>query len=298
MTMPGHLRCSVVIPTYNRSLLLEKSLVSLAQAMASVAAAEVIVVDDGSTDDTAEVVRSLASEFTSLKYVYQEDRGYRVARARNLGIRLAEGDICVFVDSGMIVGKEFIKAHLAAHNGERNAVCIGKILGIYSGETEDVSWLARHDVYDLFDRLVPDGDIALSDPRQPCFDICGGDLDKLPMPWAIAWTANISMSRTALVKVGGFDENYQSWGCEDLDLSLAMSLAGSRFKLVDAALAVHLPHEISEHNQITNRATSLYMHRKFALPETEMLLHDCGADINLRTYSVPLKSRGTRSVSA
>ena len=86
---------SIITPTYNRAHL-------LAQTIASVCAQtypawELIIIDDGSTDNTAEVVKKYTDKDSRIKYFYQENRG--VPAARNLGIRNAEGKYLTFLDA-------------------------------------------------------------------------------------------------------------------------------------------------------------------------------------------------------
>ena len=82
---------SVIIPTYNRRELVREALASvLAQTHGDV---ELIVVDDGSDDGTAEVVQ----EFARVRYVYQPNRG--VSAARNHGVALSSGALLAFLDS-------------------------------------------------------------------------------------------------------------------------------------------------------------------------------------------------------
>lgn len=83
---------SVVIPTYNRRDLLKRALLSmLAQTLLPT---EIIVIDDGSTDDTAAMIRT---EFPAVHYYHQENQG--VGSARNTGIQHAIGDWIAFLDS-------------------------------------------------------------------------------------------------------------------------------------------------------------------------------------------------------
>ena len=83
---------SVIIPTWNRAERLADAIESVFQQ--SVAVHEVIVVDDGSTDNTREMV---TRRFAGVRYIYQENRG--VSSARNAGIQFASGDWIALLDS-------------------------------------------------------------------------------------------------------------------------------------------------------------------------------------------------------
>jgi len=87
-----HPLVSVIIPTYNRAASIGEAIESaLAQAYPAM---EIIVVDDGSTDDTRQ---SIAHRYPQVRYFHQENGG--VARARNRGIREARGEFIAFLDS-------------------------------------------------------------------------------------------------------------------------------------------------------------------------------------------------------
>lgn len=83
---------SVIIPTFNRCSLLQRALESIGGHSAG--APEIIVVDDGSTDDTAAMVRL---GFPAVRYVYQANKG--VSAARNKGLLLATGEWLAFLDA-------------------------------------------------------------------------------------------------------------------------------------------------------------------------------------------------------
>ena len=84
---------SIIIPTYNRCQLLRRALLSVYKQQVQ-RVDEVIVVDDGSTDDTRKM---LGKEFPDVKYTFQENAG--VSAARNLGVRQAKGRWLAFLDS-------------------------------------------------------------------------------------------------------------------------------------------------------------------------------------------------------
>ncbi len=99
---------SVVIPTYNRADLLVETLKSVFSQ--TVAPCEVVVVDDGSTDETEAVMSSWSDR---LRYVRQENQG--VAVARNYGLRLARGEWVAYLDSDDLWAPEKIQRDQETH---------------------------------------------------------------------------------------------------------------------------------------------------------------------------------------
>ncbi len=97
---------SVIITTYNRSALLKRALDSLiAQTETDW---EAIIVDDGSTDDTASLIKPDLGNDSKIKYVFQKNAGY--AMSKNTGIFLSKGKFVTFLDSD----DEYMPTHLEA----------------------------------------------------------------------------------------------------------------------------------------------------------------------------------------
>lgn len=107
-------KISVVIPTYNRSELLRNTLVALHHQTLDPALFEVVVVDDGGSDDSEAVVRSFADSL-NVKYFWQEDEGFRAGKARNIGTAIASGDYVVYIDTGVLLGSTTLQTHLETH---------------------------------------------------------------------------------------------------------------------------------------------------------------------------------------
>ncbi len=112
---------SVIVPTYNRASLLPDAVRSILEG--TYTPLEVIVADDGSTDETRQVVQSMGAR---VRYLYQENRG--PAAARNLGIRNARGDLLAFLDSDDLwlpQTLEWLLARLATNDAEPVHVVVG-----------------------------------------------------------------------------------------------------------------------------------------------------------------------------
>ena len=88
---------SVIIPCYNKESFIVGTLDSVIQQTFVKAIKEILVIDDGSTDGTASLVKEKASLYPIIKYIYQDNRG--VSAARNTGIKNAGGDYIAFLDA-------------------------------------------------------------------------------------------------------------------------------------------------------------------------------------------------------
>jgi len=214
-------RVSVVIPTYNRSALLEVALQSvLAQDYADL---EIIVVDDGCTDDTAQVVAKYGSR---VKYVKQENSG--LPGARNTGIRTATGEYLCFLDDDdfYLPGKVRKQAcYLDAHP-ELDIVACQHVLTDESGQFTEWSG------------TIPEGEVFHRFLLEGCFVTSGGPL----------------VRRSVYERVGLFDE--QSKGSEDWDMWLRISGAGYRFGCVQEPLYAYRQYSVKRGN-MSSRGTGV-----------------------------------------
>ena len=188
------MKLSVVIPTYNRSDILQLTLESLVHQDLDHDDYEVLVVDDGSSDDTADVVKKYTDQM-NLRYFFQEDEGYRAAGARNLGITHAQGENPVFMDAGVMAHSSLLRVHLAHHEAstEPIAVC-GYVFG-YSLNNENADEvLADLDVNNVDGTIEQWREKGLHpDIREDFFIREGDDFSAAPAPWLMYWTFNASV---------------------------------------------------------------------------------------------------------
>lgn len=171
------IKASVIIPAYNCCQLLEKSLEAiLDQTVESMY--EVIVVDDGSTDETCRMMEKFRHE--NLLYLRQEHRGR--SKARNTGIQSASGEVIIFIDSDILVSGSFVESHLKAHAGGGNVIVRGRVVNIP----------------------------GVQKPHHPKL-LSGFSAASFP-------TCNCSVRKDSLIKAGLFDEEFTQYGWEDLEL--------------------------------------------------------------------------------
>jgi teichuronic acid biosynthesis glycosyltransferase TuaG len=208
---------SVIMPAYNAERYIADSITSvLAQTYSNW---ELIVVDDGSTDSTATVVQEFVRRDRRIKYLFQENG--RLGKARNTGIGNSTGSLVAFLDSDDLWMPTKLKAQTRAI-AENNADVVYSKSYVFSDENTDdeteilVSSVGKFSGPDFFDSLV----------RQP----------QIPV-------LTVLLKRSALDRVGLFEEGKAYHGCEDSDLWLRMARAGLVFYGMPDVLARYRRHE-------------------------------------------------------
>ena len=179
------MKLSVIIPTWNRANRLASALRSVYAQ--SLPAAEVIVVDDGSSDDTRGLVHS---QFPDARYIYQPNRG--VSSARNTGIQAATGDWIALLDSDDRWQPDKLAQqceHLRTRPGYK--ICHSDEIWIRNGRR--VNPMKKHAKY-------------------------GGHIFRQCLPLCVISPSAVMIHRQLLNEVGLFDESLPA--CEDYDLWL------------------------------------------------------------------------------
>jgi len=123
------MKISVVIPTYNEKGVFEDCIESLGNQ--TYPDFEIIVVDDGSSDGTLEILSNLQKNIPDLNFFKQKHGG--AGAARNLGASHASGDILVFVDADMTFDKDFLETLV-------KPIVVGKAKGTFSKEEFVSNW--------------------------------------------------------------------------------------------------------------------------------------------------------------
>ena len=196
---------SVIVPAYNAQKTISQTIRSLVEQDYS-EKYEIIVIDDGSTDQTADLIRS----FPNVIYVHQPNAG--PATARNHGARLAKGRYLAFTDSDCVPHKDWLSQLLQGFMKDDIAVVMGSY-GIVNKENF-LAYCIYKEIVFRHDHLLPD------------FPIVFGSY-------------NFCIKKEVFDQVGGFSTSYRHASGEDNDLSYKIIHANWRIYFQRKALVDH-----------------------------------------------------------
>jgi GT2 family glycosyltransferase len=225
MSEPDALLASVVISTFNRCDALPATLEALVNQSVPPDRYEVIVVDDGSTDDTGSVLAAMQMPYVLRLLRHDVNRG--VSAGRNLGMRAARGALIIMLSDDLVVSENFIAAHVETHERYPDAWVVGGFAQLAALTTTP------------FGRYL--------DALESSFEAYRGPRPIAPHVFelAVPTARNLSLPRSDLERVGYFDEQFRV-ACEDQDLQERATAAGIRFLYNDEIGCVHNDYQAAD----------------------------------------------------
>ncbi len=209
---------SVIVPSYNRRELLRRCLDSLAVQTQDAGDFEVVVVDDGSTDGTAEMVEGL---HTPYRLQLLRGKQQRWAAARNAGVAAADGRICLHIDDDIVCSPQLVAEHVGAHASGDREVGIGKLI---QAPPDADDWYAH-----AFAR-------GLNEHYE--------DLAGRPPTWTDCYGANLSTTRAVFTEVGGFATDLPA--AVDLEFGFRLCQAGCNLRYLARGEGTHDDQKLSQ----------------------------------------------------
>jgi GT2 family glycosyltransferase len=257
---------SVIIPTYNRAQLVGRAIDSaLAQTHTSI---EVIVVDDGSTDGTDDLIRHRYATETRVTYHYQTNKG--VAAARNAGLSLARGAHIAFLDSDDVWKPWKLELQLCCLDRFPEAGMIWTDMEAIDPAGLMVSPRFLRTMYRNSYRWFPTNE-SLFSRSEPLAPLCPaapssaadarvyvGDVGSQMIMGNLVHTSTVLLRHERLERVGGFDENLKPSG-EDFDFHLRTCQAGP----VAFADVASIQYRTGGADQLTGREYQVHLARNF-----------------------------------
>lgn len=232
---------SVIFTTYNHPKWLEKTLWGFSAQ--SYRDFEIIVADDGSGDETKEVVERLQKAIDiPIQHIWQEDDGFQKCRILNKAILASRGEYLIFTDGDCIPHPDFVKNHVAL--SQPNTLLSGGYFklpldvsrniskeDIISGNCSRPSWLLKHGV-----SLTPKLLKLFSDP------LWGSLLDAITTTRATWNGHSASTWKNLIVETNGFDERMQ-YGGQDREFGERLVNMGVKTRQVrHRCSCLHLDH--------------------------------------------------------
>lgn len=248
--MNGGTKLSVIMPTYNRADILQKTLVAYqSQIGVDLSTIEFVIVDDGSQDNTGEVVNAFRGSNLNISYHRQENAG--PGAARNLGISQTSGKIILIVGDDMVPNSIFLKEHIEFH--QRYPDKTEAMLGF-------IDWHPELEINFLMEYIT-----SVEGQQFGYFAIP----DKHQVPSDFFYSSNISLKSQFLAQLDHiFDTKFIYAAFEDIDLAYRLSQLGMRLRYNPSATAYH-------HHQMNLRS---FFQRQYKTGQMCKVLRDKHAD--------------------
>jgi glycosyltransferase involved in cell wall biosynthesis len=269
-------RLSIVAPNYNRGRLLMNMLDSIRSQICDFQVIEMLIVDDGGAAGEVETIKAQAWPFR-LRYYWQPHQGRRPGRVRNFGIRQAQGEIILFLDSDILASRHLIQDHLDKHGHCRHIAVIGDLEALGPGES-GTFW--RHFGCDA--RFPHPATFAWH---------------WLKREWLIPWkyrmirkspglaccSMHVSAQKDDLLAINGFNDDFDGrWADEDLDLGCRLVRSGVRFRWSGKSFVFHQWHPVSFQAAILDNRLKLFLQN----PETLKARTISGLENPFRVFSL------------
>jgi glycosyltransferase involved in cell wall biosynthesis len=198
---------SIIIPTHNREKFLYKCLNALNNQTYPASKYEIIIVNDGSTDNTEKMIKQVNLK-PGLIYHYQEQTG--PAGARNWGIKHSNGEFIIFIDDDIIVKPEFIENHIIAQKKHKKIIVHGPV--IYTNNLDNPT----------------SEEMKITDYSRAFFA-----------------TGNVSIRKKLLLEAGLFNETFKEYGWEDLELGYRLQAMKLKAIKLAEAKGFHLKYRFT-----------------------------------------------------
>lgn len=214
---------TVIVSVYKRLDYLRKALISIQHQ--SIVPSEVVVSDDGSGKSVVNFLRSIAPEFEfKLKLVTQKDMGFRLARCKNNGIRLATNEFLIFWDQDIVGTKRYLEVYWRNRRSGRFEVSFpirlseAQTKGLTEEMIENGSFdtlLTREQIRQIQKQYRKDG-----------FYYYMRRVFRSAFPGPKLRGGVFGIRKEDLIRINGFDEKYMGWGNEDDDLGRRLYAVG------------------------------------------------------------------------
>ncbi|MEA2049081.1 MAG: glycosyltransferase [Campylobacterota bacterium] len=276
---------SIVIPTFNRSKILEITLACLVNQKTDYKF-EVIVSDDGSQEDLSLVIEKFHTRL-DIRLVKQSDQGYRLCAVRNLGLRAAKYEFVAILDCDMAPNNFWVQSYMELLSKDDDVALMGPRKYVDTHHIDPREILRQTDLVSSLPEVVTHNNVA------------GKVEDKISVDWRLEHFknsdnlrlcntpfryfsgGNVAFAKKWLDIVGWFDEEFTHWGGEDNEFGYRLYREGCFFRAVDGGMAYHQepPGKENETDRAAGKAVTIkiveqkvpYFYRKLQKIESAVI---------------------------
>lgn len=242
---------SLIIPTYNKYQRLSMILLSLTFQTHNRQDFEVIIVDDGSCDDTKKEVETFQKNYPEINiiYIYQQNMGRAIAR--NTGIKKANGELIIFLDDDRMVTPTFVEEHARSHGEAENnrVVVLGKRMNLFISRFEE-----KYE--EIKAEYIKKNDSLYKKAREEYYWRKIKNVLSTSIEWIMFATGNVSIRKDVLIEAGCFNKEFVGWGLEDTELGYRLFKLSVKIVVNENAVNYHIEHARNhserQHDESTN----------------------------------------------
>jgi chondroitin synthase len=234
---------SVIIPTFNRSKILDVTLACLVNQETKYPF-EVIVADDGSRESIDFVVRQY-EPLLDIKYVRQKDYGYQLCAIRNLGLRAAKHIYVAILDCDMAPNPKWVQSYMELLTQSDDIALIGPRKYVDTTKYAGKDFIKNKELVGSLPDIEASTDPGRTNNKGITLDWRldhfkkTEDLRLCDSPFRYFSGGNVAFARKWLEIVGWFDEDFNHWGGEDNEFGYRLYRHGCFFRTVWGAMAYH-----------------------------------------------------------
>lgn len=236
---------ALIITTYNWPEALELVLNSVLEQ--SRLPDEVIIADDGSREETRNLIDSFISDNprVNIIHVWQEDNGFRLAEIRNKAIAIVQSEYLIQIDGDIILNKFFVEDHLS--KAKANTFNVGSRVLLSERVTKDILNNKEFSFGLFSDDVVNKGNSIRLPFLSSIFDSPSNDVGKAVTSIR---GCNMAFWTKDLVEVNGYNQDMTGWGREDSELAARLMNKGvKKAKIKFMAIQFHLHHNENDRSK-------------------------------------------------
>tara|TARA_B100000767_G_C19777579_1_gene543614 strand:- start:5580 stop:8900 length:3321 start_codon:yes stop_codon:yes gene_type:complete len=252
---------SVVIPVYNRKEKLAKTIAALTHQTYPHQLIEIVIADDGSSDHPDELLDTFSSYF-SMKYLRQDDNGYRLSEIRNKGVASSSHEQIIILDCDMLPLPSLVESYMKYAHVSKKAVLIGGRRYVNTDHITHEDILLDIDSATSLPSLrtdtgqIPTNGLPPSEDWRYKIYRSTNNLKNSKYPFRAFCGGNVCFNKHLIETVGGFDEDFTAWGAEDTEFGFRVYNHGFWLIPVEGAGALHQepPHGSNETDRDAGKA--------------------------------------------